>query len=106
MDSIPALCNEFVEGFLGLGEVIVLPLPRGCDVNFKEVEKELARLLSCGVVKTLQFFLKLGEDELSNRASADDTDGSCQASCRMKLSNQAAFRSASDSLICGRSGLR
>ena len=33
-------------------------------------------------------------------------DGSCQASCRMRLSNQAAFRSDSDSLVCGLSGLR
>ena len=32
--------------------------------------------------------------------------GSCQASCRMRLSNQAAFRSDSDSLVCGLSGLR
>ena len=32
--------------------------------------------------------------------------GSCQASCRMRLSNQAACRSASDSLVCRLSGLR
>ena len=35
-----------------------------------------------------------------------NVSGSCQASCRMRLSNQAACRSASDSLVCGLSGLR
>ena len=45
-------------------------------------------------------------DRTSCGRSPPASDGSCQASCRMRLSNQAAFRSASDSLICGRSGLR